>query len=104
MKSSSYELFFSNQTGAKIRPAVVVSGPHPSRDFFFVPLTSKTAGLLPGEFMLADWQAAGLNVPSATKRGMFTVHDSLVLKSLGTLSLGDQQSLEISLRLWLGLK
>jgi mRNA interferase MazF len=35
--------------------------------------------LLSGEFVLADWKAAGLNVASAAKRGFYTVHQSLVI-------------------------
>lgn len=41
---------YSNRAGAKVRPAIVVSAPHRSRDVFVVPLTSKTEGLLSGEF------------------------------------------------------
>ncbi len=65
---------FSDSFGAKVRPAVVVSTPHVSQDIFVVPLTSKTESLLSGEFLLADWTAEGLNVPTAVKRGLYTVH------------------------------
>jgi len=34
---------FSDASSAKVRPAVVVSAPHPSRDFFVVPLTAVAA-------------------------------------------------------------
>ena len=60
---------FSDLSDSKVRPAVVVSAPHVSQDIFIVPLTSKTASLLGGEFLLADWKAVGLNVPTAVKRG-----------------------------------
>ncbi|HZZ27309.1 MAG TPA: hypothetical protein VFE46_04815 [Pirellulales bacterium] len=56
-------VIFANQTGAKIRPAVVVSGQHTSQDALIVPFTSKIAGLLAGEFVLADWTSAGLLTP-----------------------------------------
>jgi mRNA interferase MazF len=56
---------FSNLSSSKVRPAVVVNGPHISQDIIVVPITSRLAGLLPGEFMLAEWRAAGLNIPSA---------------------------------------
>jgi mRNA interferase MazF len=42
---------FPNQAGAKIRPAVVVSGQHVSRDLLIVPLTSKTTEFLSDEFV-----------------------------------------------------
>jgi mRNA interferase MazF len=74
---------FSNLTAAKIRPAIVVGATHPYDDYLIVPLTSRTANLYANEFVLADWQAAGLNMPSAVKRGVYTVHSSLILKSVG---------------------
>ena len=58
---------FSDLSAAKVRPAVVVHAPHPSQDSLIVPLTSRTTGLLPGEFLLSEWKAAGLNVPTAVK-------------------------------------
>jgi PemK-like, MazF-like toxin of type II toxin-antitoxin system len=94
---------FSNLSGSKVRPAIVVNEPHISQDVVIVPLTSKVPPLLAGEFVLVDWKAAGLNVPSAAKRGLYTVHQSLVMKSIGKLSDTDASSLENSLRDWLGL-
>ena len=46
---------FSDLSGSKIRPAVIVNAPHTSRDVFILPLTSKTTSLLAGEFILKDW-------------------------------------------------
>ena len=94
---------YTNLSGAKVRPAVVVNTPHVSQDVIIVPLTSRLSGLLAGEFILADWQQAGLNVPSAVKRGLYTAQDSLVVKSVGQLSPTDEAALEKSLRDWLGL-
>jgi mRNA interferase MazF len=68
-----------------------------------VPLTSRTTSLLPGEFVLSDWAAAGLNVPTAVKRGLYTVHPSLIVKLVGNLKVQDMQQLEQALRGWLGL-
>jgi mRNA interferase MazF len=94
---------FSNLSGSKVRPAVVVNESHISQDIIIVPLTSKVSPLLAGEFVLADWKACGLNVPSAAKRGIYTVHQRLVMKSIGRLSDTDAGNLENSLRDWLGL-
>lgn len=94
---------FSDLSGSKIRPAVVVSAPHPSADLVLSPLTSRTAGLLPGEFPLVNWAEAGLHVPTAAKRGLFTLHRKLVLQSVGRLGRNDGQKLDDSLRQWLGL-
>ncbi|MBI4707186.1 MAG: type II toxin-antitoxin system PemK/MazF family toxin [Candidatus Omnitrophica bacterium] len=93
---------FSNVSSSKIRPAVVISVPHVSEDVFVVPLTSRTISLLPGEFVLADWVKAGLNVETAAKRGIYTVNKSLIIKKVGKISLSDSERLESSLREWLG--
>ncbi len=100
---------FSDLSNSKVRPAVVVGASHlvgashPSQDLLITPLTSKTGSLLPGEFVLTQWAAAGLNVTTAVKRGLYTVHGSLVIKALGKLGNADVSQLEESLRGWLGL-
>jgi mRNA interferase MazF len=94
---------FSDLSSAKVRPAIVVSVPHLSQDIIIVPLTSKTSSLLQGEFVLSEWAVAGLNVATAVKRGVYTVHESLVIKVIGQLINADAEQLEQSLRGWLGL-
>jgi mRNA interferase MazF len=94
---------FSDLSGSKIRPAVVVSPSHASRDLLLVSLTSKITSLLAGEFILKDWSLAGLRTETAVKRGVFTVEDNLVLKSVGSISPEDMTRLEDSMRAWFGL-
>jgi mRNA interferase MazF len=94
---------FSDLSNAKVRPAVIVNAPHSSQDILIVPLTSKTGALLDGEFVLSNWAAAGLNVVTAVKRGIYTVNRSLVVKTVGKLPDVDIDGLEQSLRGWLGL-
>jgi len=94
---------FSDRTGSKVRPAVIVSGPHRSRDLFVVPLTSRVDRLVEGEFSLAEWKNAGLNMASVVKRGLFTVHESFILKRVGTLGTMDTSQINESLRTWLHL-
>jgi len=65
---------FSDLSNAKVRPAVIVNAPHSSQYILIVPLTSKTGSLLDGEFVLSNWAAAGLNVVTAVKRGIYTVN------------------------------
>ena len=95
---------FSNSSGSKVRPAVVINGPHTSQDILIVPLTSRLSPLLAGEFILTDWTNAGLKISSAVKRGLYTLHQSLVLKKVGTLSSMDAAGLDFALRQWLDLK
>lgn len=94
---------FSDRAGQKVRPAVVVSGRHRSHDVFVVPLTSRVERIVEGEFPLEDWQAAGLNMASVVKRGLFTIHESLVLKQVGKLTPADVLRVNESLKRWLSL-
>jgi mRNA interferase MazF len=94
---------FSNLTDSKVRPAVIVNAPHSSKDLFIVPLTSKTDNLRVGEFILTNWQNAGLNVETAVKRGVYSIHESLVIKQIGILSDVDAKKLGQSLREWFGM-
>ena len=92
---------FSDLSVTKIRPAIIVNGKHPSQDYFIVPLSSRTKNLLPGEFILQDWQIAGLNVETSVKRGIFTIQESLIIKKIGVLSQGDMETLETTIKQWL---
>lgn len=94
---------FSDLSSSKVRPAVVVGVTQPSQDLLIVPLTSRTTALFPGEYAMTEWREAGLNVPSTIKRGLYTVHASLVLKQVGRVAESDARRIRTSLRLWLGL-
>lgn len=94
---------FSDLTGTKVRPAVVVNPPHVSQDLLVVALTSQTTNLLAGEFVLSKWSEAGLNLQTALKRGVYTLHESLIRKRVGTLQAEDAARLDQSLHFWLAL-
>ncbi len=97
------DLPFSDLSGVKKRPAVVINAPHPSVDLLLLPITSQIENLQPGEFALDDWQGAGLLFPSAVKRGLFTLDKACVVRRLGRLKATDREALDHSLREWLGL-
>jgi len=59
--------------------------------------------MIEGEFSLADWQGAGLNVASFVKRGLYTIHESLVINMVGRLGTDDARRIDAALRQWLGL-
>ena len=94
---------FSDLQVSKVRPAIIVSALHISRDVFIVPLTSRITNLLPGEFVLENWKESRLNVASAVKRGIYTIHQNLIVKKVGCLEQNDQSTLIASLRSWLDL-
>ena len=91
---------FTDLKTTKVRPAVVASSDQGKyADVFVVPITSKTGNLGTGEFILTDWQGAGLNVVSAIKRGCVLIDIALIRKRVGSLS----HALNTSLRDWLEL-
>ena len=94
---------FFDLTSAKVRPAVVINAAHVSQDLLIAPLTSKTGGLLAGEFVLTEWRKAGLNIETAAKRGLYTVKETLARKRIGRLEDSDAKRLEQPLREWLDL-
>jgi len=88
---------FTDQTGTKRRPAVVVSatGYNISRqDVVIMAITSQVRTPLGyGEAMVSDWQAAGLIKSSVLKPVFTTIDQPLVLRVLGRLSVADMQTL-----------
>ncbi|MBI3415091.1 MAG: type II toxin-antitoxin system PemK/MazF family toxin [Verrucomicrobia bacterium] len=94
---------FSDQSSAKIRPAVIVSPHYPSDDLLVVAVTSVGDALRPGEFPIQFWREAGLIHPSFAKRAVASVSGELVRKLLGQLQETDLTKLDAAVRLWFGL-
>jgi mRNA interferase MazF len=89
---------FTDLTSRKVRPAIVVG--RKGADLFLVPITSQLSN---SDLVLKEWRAAGLNVPCGVKAQIATVEESLVVKTVGTLSVADRQTLDERLRSWLHL-
>ena len=94
---------FSDQSSAKLRPAVVVSPDYPSDDLLVVAVTSVSDGLRPGEFAIQFWREAALIHPSFAKRAVASVAGNLVRKQLGQLRESDLLKLNAALGFWFGL-
>src|SRR5260221_6641853 len=94
---------FSDQSSAKVRPAVVVSPDYPSDDLLVVAITSVGDVLRPGEFPIQFWREAGLIHPSFAKRAVASVTHNLVKKQLGQLRESDLAKLDDAIGLWFGL-
>ncbi len=88
---------FTDQTGAKKRPAVVVSSSAYNagrRDIVIMAITSQVRKpLLFGETAVDDWQSAGLVKASVVKPVFATIEQSLVIRSLGKLAAADAKPL-----------
>jgi mRNA interferase MazF len=97
---------FTNQLTLKQRPAVVVSALSYNTakpDVVIMAITSQLRSAAAfGEVWIADWQSAKLLKPSAIKPLFATIEQSLILRSLGTLSSPDQSALRTAIHTILG--
>ncbi len=78
---------FSDLSTTKVRPAVVISSElyHSNEpDLILAAITSRiSAASGPLDYVLQDWQAAGLRYPSAFKPVVFTLEPRRVLLRVG---------------------
>ena len=82
---------FTDQSGSKQRPSVVVSGDGYNRthpDVILAPITSQIRHTT-DEVSLVNWQAAGLLKPSVVKPILSSFDVRLVRRKLGALSASD---------------
>lgn len=88
---------FTDQSGTKKRPAVVVSSQSYNThrpDIVIMAITSQIhQPLAYGEAMIANWQAAGLIKTSVLKPVFTTLEQGRVISTLGALTSADQRAL-----------
>lgn len=88
---------FTDQSGAKRRPAVIVSSNGYNadrRDLVIMAITSQVRVPLGfGESLVADWQIAGLIKPSVVKPVLTTIEQRLVVRIMGKFAAGDIRAL-----------
>jgi len=99
---------FPGVVQTKRRPAVVLSSStyHASRPDIIVGLvTSQTSkSNAPTDFLIQDWQSAGLRVPSAFRAFIVTLPRSSVVSTMGTLTPPDLNEVATRVKLAMGLK
>jgi mRNA interferase MazF len=97
---------FAEETGSKVRPALVISSRayHRARQEVIVAaITSNVRRRLFGEHLLGDWKAAGLLFPSLVTAIVRTVKRTMIDRKLGSLTKADLQAVDGELRRALGL-
>lgn len=88
---------FTDQTGTKKRPAVVVSSAAYNasrRDLVIMAITSQVR--IPpgfGEALIGSWEGAGLVKPSVLKPVFTTIEQPLVVRTMGQLAPDDGRAL-----------
>ena len=98
---------FTDQSGAKRRPAAIVSSDAyntRSPDMVIASITGNLRAMPhPGDHLLQHWQEAGLLRPSLVQAKLATIEGAIVERRLGRLSRSDLDALERGLREALGL-
>jgi mRNA-degrading endonuclease toxin of MazEF toxin-antitoxin module len=97
---------FSDESGAKLRPGVVVSAPayhRVRREVIIAAVTSNVERRLFGEHRISDWKAAGLLFPSVVTGLLRTIGRTMIDRTLGSMTKADMTAVDQSLRRSLGL-
>ncbi|MCH7997623.1 MAG: type II toxin-antitoxin system PemK/MazF family toxin [Chloroflexi bacterium] len=98
---------FSEETGVKRRPAVIVSSAayHQGRqETIIAAITSNVDRMLIGDHLISQWREAGLIYPSVVTGLIRTIKRSMIARRLGSLGDGDQEWVDQNLMVALGLK
>ena len=97
---------FADESGVKRCPVVVASTAdyHQGRHEAVVSaVTSNTVRVLIGDYLIADWESAGLVYPSICTGIVRTINQSLIEHRLGSVSPRDLAAIDGNLKLILGL-
>ena len=97
---------FADESGRKLRPAVVISAPAYQRarqEVVVAAITSNIRRRLFGDHLIGDWQGAGLLFPSVVTGIMRTMKRTMIARKLGSLTKPDLEAVQRELRRCLGL-
>lgn len=97
---------FSDDSGLKVRPAVVLSTAtyhRARREVIVAAITSNIKRRRFGDHPIADWREAGLLYPSLATAILRTIDRTIVRRKLGVLGDSDLSAIDRTLRATLGL-
>ncbi len=97
---------FSDESGKKLRPAVIISSSayHRARQEVVVAaITGNVRRRLFGDHRVADWKGAGLLFPSVVTGILRTIKRTMIDRKLGSMPKPDLAAIDRELRRSLGL-
>ena len=97
---------FSDESGKKLRPAVVISSAAYNRarqEVMIAAITSNVRRRFFGDHQIADWKGAGLLFPSLATGIVRTIKRTMIGRKLGTMPSPDLEAINRELRRSLGL-
>jgi mRNA interferase MazF len=92
---------FSDESGRKVRPALVITSSayhRARREVILAAITSNVRRRWFADHLVADWKAAGLLFPSLVTGIVRTVKQTIIERKLGSLTAADMQAVERELR------
>ena len=92
---------FSDETGRKLRPALVISEAAYTRarqEVVVAAITSNVQRRLFGDHLIADWKKAGLLFPSLVTGVVRTIKQTMIDRRLGTMPEPDIEAVNRTLR------
>lgn len=97
---------FADETGAKCRPAVIVSVGDYQRsrqETIIAAITSNVDRLLVGDHLLIHWREAGLLFPSVATGIIRTIKQGMIERRIGAMTTEDMQAIQAKLGQVLGI-
>jgi len=97
---------FSDESGKKLRPAVVISSAAYNRsrqEIIVAAITSNIRRRLFGDHLIAEWKGAGLLFPSVVTGIFRTIRRTMVDRKVGTMPRPEMVAIDVKLRQSLGL-
>lgn len=92
---------FSDESGAKLRPALIVSSRAYNKarqEVIVAAVTSNIQRRLIGDRLVADWRAAGLLFPSLVTGILRTIKRAMIERRLGSLPAAELSAVDRQLR------
>lgn len=87
---------YSDETGTKMRPAVIVSSNtynQHRQEVVISAITSNTNRILTGDYLISNWKESGLLSPSVATGIIKTIKQSMVIRKIGTMPKNDLEEI-----------
>jgi mRNA-degrading endonuclease toxin of MazEF toxin-antitoxin module len=97
---------FADESGRKLRPAVIISYPAYQRarqEVVVAAITSNVSRRLFGDHPISDWRGAGLLFPSLVTGIIRTIKRTMIDRKLGAMAKPDLEAVDREVRRCLGL-
>ena len=92
---------FSDESGKKLRPAVVISSAAYNRarqEVLVAAITSNVKRRLFGDYPMVNWRESGLLFPSVATGILRTIRRTMIERRLGAMARGDLEGFDRELR------